>query len=183
MKWIWRILAVLVAIPLLCAAVLWAMGMRGNAGHTHVSIEVHASPSQVWPWLEEPGRLKLWVSWLVEVRDQSPAPAGVGGRRIWVMRDQNNGGALMEIPFTYTEYAPPTRMTVHTSMAGMFEGSDSYRLTDLGNGATRIESDGRFRYNMWMARLMEPVITPRSEAKMNRDFARLKELIDRSPGH
>jgi uncharacterized protein YndB with AHSA1/START domain len=109
-KWILRILAVLVALPLLAAAVLLAIGQRSNAGHSHASVEIHAAPERIFPWLEDSARLKQWVSWLVEVRDD-PASHGPGSRRVFVMRDENNGGALMEIPFTFTEYTPPLRLT------------------------------------------------------------------------
>ena len=180
MKWIWRVLAVLVALPLLCAGVMWAMGLRSNAGRTHASIEIHAAPDRIWPWLDRSDRLKQWVSWLVDVREDPHAAQGVGVHRTWVMRDENNGGELMEIPFTYTEFAPPAQMTVRASMPGLLEGQNTYRLTDLGNGRTRVDSEGRYQYQMWMARLMEPLITSRSQAKMNGDFARLKELVEKS---
>jgi hypothetical protein len=178
MKWIWRIVAVLVALPLLCAGVLLAMGMRGSAGRTHASIEIRGGPDRIWPWLDQSDKLKQWVSWLVDVRED-PNSHAVNGKRVWVMRDENNGGELMEIPFTFTEYAPPSKMTVHASMPGTMEGLDAYRITDLGNGISRVESDGQYRYQMWMARLMEPLITSQAEAKMARDLAHLKELVEK----
>ena len=180
MKWVWRILAILVALPLAGAVVLLAMGQRSGAGHSHASVEIHAAPERIWPWLEESGRLKQWVSWLVEVRETPGSTQGAGSRRVWVMRDQNNGGALMEIPFTFTEYAPPARLTAHSGMAGLFEGEQVYRLTGLANGSTRVDSDGQYRYQMWMARLMEPLITPSAEKKMQADLARLKEAVEKS---
>jgi uncharacterized protein YndB with AHSA1/START domain len=179
-KWVLRIIAILVALPLLGAVVLLAMGQRSSAGHSYAATEIQAPPERIWPWLEEPGKLKQWVSWLVEVREASGGSPGVGAQRVWVMRDENNGGALMEIPFTWTEYAPPTRMTVRANMAGLFEGSDVYRLTDLGNGKTRVESDGQYRYQMWIARLMEPLITPQAEKKMRDDLSRLKDAVEKS---
>jgi hypothetical protein len=102
---------------------------------------------------------------------------GVGGQRVWVMRDENNGGELMEIQFTCTEYAPPARLTSRTRTAGVFEGLSSYRLTALGNAKTHVEEDGQYQYSMWLARLMEPLITPQADKKMRSDLARLKQLV------
>ena len=182
MKWALRIVAVLVALPLLAAVVLWAIGMRSSAGQTHSSIEIRATPQQIWPWISQGDRQKQWVSWLLDVRDSGGAAGGAGSQHVWVMRDENNGGATMEIPFLYTEYVPPAQLTASTSMAGLLDGRESYRLTDLGNGRTRVDADGRYQYRMWMARLMEPLITSRSEAKMNGDLARLKEMVEKSGG-
>jgi uncharacterized protein YndB with AHSA1/START domain len=180
MKCVLRVVAILVALPLLGAAVLLLMGHRSGAGHSHASIEIQASPERIWPWLEDSGRLKQWVSWLVDVRESPHGSQGVGGQRVWVMRDENNGGALMEIPFTYTEYAPPARMTARTYTAGLFQGWEAYRLTDLGNGRTRVDSDGQYEYLMWMARLMEPLITPQAEKKMRADLAQLKLAVEQN---
>jgi hypothetical protein len=44
MKWVLRIVAILVALPPLGAAVLLAMGHRGGAGHMHASTEIQAPP-------------------------------------------------------------------------------------------------------------------------------------------
>ena len=179
MKWIVRIAAVLIGILVLGTAVLLAMGQRSSAGQSHASVEIQAAPEQVWPWLEDTGRLKQWVSWLVEVRDQPGSTPGVGTRRVWVMRDENNGGQLMELPFTYTEYAPPSRMTVSCTVAGAFSGRQKYHLTPLGNGKTRVDSEGDYAYQMWLARLMEPVITPAAEKKMRSDLVRLKDAVEK----
>lgn len=179
MKWALRIVAIVVALPLLGAVVLLAMGQRSGAGRSHASIEVQAPPEQIWPFLEDPGRLKRWVSWLVEVRETPGTAPAVGVQRTWVMRDENNGGQLMELPFTFTEYAPPSRMTVSCTVAGAFSGQQKYRLTPLGNGKTRVDSDGDYEYRMWLARLMEPVITPQAEKKMRSDLARLKEAVEK----
>jgi carbon monoxide dehydrogenase subunit G len=180
MKWALRIVAILVALPLLGAAVLLAIGQRSGAGHTHASIEIQAPPERIWPWLDEGGRLKQWVSWLVEVREDSNAPHVAGAQRVWVMRDENNGGELMEIHLTYTQYAPPSHMSVRSGVAGVFAGNEGYHLTALGNGQTRIDADGQDEYQMWLARLMEPLITPQAEKKMRADLAHLKELVEKS---
>ena len=79
--------------------------------------------------------------------------------------DENNGRALMEIQSTCSEYAPPSLLTVQLSVSGMFEGRQSYRLTDLGNSRTRMEVDTTYTFGQWFAALMEPLITPAAEKK------------------
>jgi len=56
---------------------LLILGQRKDAGHMHGSIEIAASPQQLFPWLVEGDKLKQWVSWLVEVRVPDPTVHGV----------------------------------------------------------------------------------------------------------
>lgn len=179
MKWVWRIGGGFLALLLLCAVAIFAMGRRSEAGHLHASIEINGSPEQVWPWINESDKLTQWVSWLVEVRGPDGKTAGVGAKRVLVMKDENNGGMLMEIQGATTEYAPPRRLTLQLSTPGAFDGLESYELSDLGNGRTRVDIDGRYRYTQWFASFMEPLITPAAKKKLDGDLARLKSLIVR----
>jgi uncharacterized protein YndB with AHSA1/START domain len=179
MKWILWIGGGLIGVIALGCIVLLILGHRANAGRGVASIDINTSPTQVWQWLEEPGKLKQWISWVVEVRTPNGSIAsGVGAERILVMKDENNGGALMDIEGVYTRYQPPTEMDLAMSTPGAFEGAESYRLTDIGNGRTHFEVDGRFHYTMWMAQLFEPLITPAAQKKMDGDLIRLKSLVE-----
>jgi uncharacterized protein YndB with AHSA1/START domain len=179
MRWILWIGGGLIGVIALACVVLLVLGHRANAGRTSVSADINASPAQVWKWLEEPGKLKQWISWVVEVRTPNgPAASGVGAKRVIVMKDENNGGMTMEVEGVYTKYQPPAEMDLAMSTPGAFEGIETYRLTDMGNGRTHFEVDGRFHYTMWMAQLFEPLITPAAQKKMDGDVSRLKLLVE-----
>jgi uncharacterized protein YndB with AHSA1/START domain len=177
-KWLKRIGLVLAALIVLPVIVLLALGFRPGAGKGHVSTEIAAPREQVWAWLDDGARLKQWVSWLVEVRESQP-PHAVGSRRALVMKDQNNGGMLMTIDGTIREFDPPSHLTVALSSSEFqFDGVQSYRLTDLGGGRTRLSIDSKFHYGQWFANLMEPLVTPLAAKKMAADLARLKSLVE-----
>jgi uncharacterized protein YndB with AHSA1/START domain len=179
MKWILRIGGGLIGVIALACVVLLVLGHRENAGRTTASTDINASPAQLWQWIDEPGKLKQWVSWVTEVRVPNDSPAaGVGAKRVVVMKDENNGGMPMEIQSIYTKYQPPTEMDLAMSTPGAFEGTEIYKLTDLGNGRTHFEVTGQFHYSMWMAQLFEPLITPAAQKKMDGDVARLKSLVE-----
>jgi uncharacterized protein YndB with AHSA1/START domain len=179
MKWILWIGGSLIGVVILACAVLLALGHRANAGRGSVSVDINASPQQMWRWIDEPGKLKQWISWVVEVRTPSDSPtSGVGGKRVLVMKDENNGGMLMEVASVCTRYQPPTLMDIALSTPGAFEGAETYRLTDLGNGRTHFEISSQFHYTIWMAQLFEPLITPAARKKMESDVAKLKSLAE-----
>ena len=177
MKWAIRVVLTLVGLLALSGAVLFAMGRRSNAGRVMASVEIQGPPATVWAWLTDGDKMKQWVGWVAEVRPVV-SKVGVGAKEVWVMHDANNGGAVVEVTSTCTEYVPQSRMTVALSAPGSFAGDQSYTLADAGNGRTRLEVDGRYRYLMWLAQLMEPVITPSAEKKMAEDLSHLKSLIE-----
>ena len=181
MKWVFRIGGGLVALLAAATLVLLALGQRKGAGDVHVSADINASPEQIWPWLDEGDRAKQWVSWLVEVRsDPAAKQSPVGAKEVWVMRDENDAGQLVEITGTCTEYTPYSRLSVHLATPGAFDGDQTYQLTDLGGGRTRLDINGHFHYAIWLARLMEPLITPSARKKLSEDIARLKVVIEKS---
>jgi uncharacterized protein YndB with AHSA1/START domain len=178
MKWVKRIGIVLAAVVVLPVLTLVIMGQRSGAGHLRTSTEIQATPDQLWPWVEDGARLKQWVSWLVEVKAWDPPQPGVGAKRVWTMRDENNDGYLMQMEGICTEYAPPTRLTMHLAVKGAFDGTQQYRLTDLGGGRTRLEVESQYHFTDRFAQLMEPLITPSARKKLVGDIARLKSLVE-----
>lgn len=183
MKWVKRIAAVLVTLLVLPVAVLLILGRRADAGKAQVSVDIRAPRERVWSWIDDGDKMKQWVSWMVAVEYPDPQKThGAGAQRVLVMRDENNGGMLMRIMGTYNEYQPPARMTVQMAdTTGMFSGEETYQLTDLGEGRTRLEFLTRYQFKEWFANLMEPVITPQARKKAAMDLAKLKQLVENQP--
>jgi len=146
MKWMKRIAMVLAVLLIVPMAALLILGHRANAGRVMAAAEIDAPPDQLWTWIDDGDKLQRWVSWLVEVKYPDPGKAhGAGASRILVMRDENNGGMLIQIIGKCSEYAPPSRVTLQLAdTEGMFHGEETYQLMDLGNGRTRVEIQGRF---------------------------------------
>ncbi|HUA62910.1 MAG TPA: SRPBCC family protein [Verrucomicrobiae bacterium] len=177
MKWVKRIVMVVAALLILPVLTLLLLGLRSGAGHVRSSVDVQASPGQLWTWIDDGEYVKRWVSWTVEMKPWNPS-AGVGATRSAVMRDENNGGAQMVIDGTCTEYTPPKMLAVKLSVPNVFDGLQTYHLTDLGNGRTRLVIEMSYHFDSALARLMEPLITPSARKKMDGDLARLKSLVE-----
>lgn len=166
----------LVALVVLAVGVLFVMGKRPDAGRMRTSIEIAQPPEVVWTWVTEPARVKQWVSWLVEIRNDTPGVEGVGSRETWIMDDPNMK-QRMEIPAVVTATDKPRSVSAHVGVTGMFEGDATYTLVPTATG-TRLESDSRWRYTEPFARLMEPLVTQQAIAKERADFAHLKALAE-----
>jgi uncharacterized membrane protein len=161
-----------VGIVALAAAILLGLGMRPGAGTIKASIEIGRSPDQVWPWLHDPDKLKTWVSWLLEVRQQTET------RQIWVMEDRNNGNARMEIFCDFTTNEKPKRMVVDVNSLGGFEGETVFTLTSQGATRTKLEQSSTYRFHHWFAKLMTPVIAYSAQRKLADDLTQLKAELE-----
>lgn len=93
------------------------------------SVKISAVPAAVWDVLVDVTRWPDWDSGVLEVTGTvSP------GAKVTVRSAVNPGRAF---PVTVVELAAPTTMTWRGGMPlGLFVGTRTYRLTDLG-GATR----------------------------------------------
>lgn len=176
MKWLLWSSGGLVGLVVLAVLVLFLVGRRPHAGDTLSVIEIARPPEVVWTWITEPERVKQWVSWLAEVRQDTPGVDGVGARETWFMDDPNMKKRL-EIPAVVTAYDPPRSVSIHIDAPKLFQGDATYTLTPTPTG-TRLEQKGSWRYADAFSRLMEPLVTPQANAKGDKDFAKLKALIE-----
>lgn len=165
----------LVGLLVLAVATLWAMGLRPGAGSMKASIEIAAPRETVWTWVTEPAHLKGWVGWVVDVKRRDEK------HLTWVMRDENNNNAPMEIEDTLLESRPPEYVRTRMTVAGSFDGTNEFRLTALGPGRTRLDSYSVYKYDHWLAKLVEPMISKAAEDKLVQDLNRLKSQMEAPP--
>jgi uncharacterized protein YndB with AHSA1/START domain len=181
MKWFLIILGGLGAVVVLAALILLALGQRADAARLQAAIEIDRPPAEVQTWLNEPDKLRRWVSWLLEVRNLTPGARRVGSRSVWLMDDPNNK-QRMEIAAEVTEYQPGRRVVSRLEFTGGFTGQQIYTLTPLGAGdRTRLEHDARYEFSHWFATLLKPLIRASAQKKLLGDLARLKQAVEATP--
>jgi uncharacterized protein YndB with AHSA1/START domain len=181
MKWAIRIAGVIAAVLVLGLLGLWIASNRRDAGRMRASVEIERAPEEIWPWITEPEQLTQWVGFLAQVLPDTTTPAeGIGHRETWVMDDPRMKGKML-VPGTITLWDPPDQVGVHVEVPGSFDGDVLYKLTDLGNGRTRVEQDGRFTYDSKLVSLLEPLLTPDAMRKMFDDMKRLKSKVEAVP--
>ena len=106
--------------------------------------------------------------------------SGVGSKALWVMEDRDHNNQKMEIADEVVEYDPPRRIKVRFSSAEGFDGDGVFTLTDLGNGRTRVDQVGEYRFHQWMAKLFLPLIMHSAGSKAVEDMQRLKSKVEES---
>ena len=181
MKWAIRTVGAIAAVLVVGLLGLWLASNRRDAGRMRASIEIERAPEEIWPWLTEPEQHTQWVRWLQDVRPDTTSPAeGIGHRETRVIDDPRKKEPRLEA-CSVTLWEPPDQMGIHVEVPDEYEGDVLYTLTDLHNGRTRVEQDGRYTYASRLACLMEPLVTPGAMRKIFDDMKRLKEKVEAVP--
>lgn len=175
MKILKLVAASVAAILLVCVGTLFAMSRRADAGREHAVIEINRPPEHVFRYLSEPEKVKAWVSWLVEIRSTGQ---GLGARDTWIMEDANNNNERMEINAVVVEWDPPRTVALDISSPLGFTGQQKYTVTPTATGS-RLEVTGAYTYQRWYWQLLEPLVTPQAQKKLDGDLAKMKELAEK----
>ena len=179
MRYVKWISILLVAMIGLVVAVLFTIGHMPDADRFQASTEINAPVAKVWAFLDDERNMTKWISWLSEVK--RTGPHGRGSTLTMVMHDENNGGQPMTLVSHCTEYVPDSLMSEKIEApAEQFDGAETYKLTDLGNGKTRLDIDSRYRFYQWFPNLMSPLVLPAARNKLMGDLSHLKELVEKS---
>jgi len=178
MKWVkiaLVVLAVLIVVPVLGLAIA---GAGADSNRIATSIVIHQKPEVIWPWLFKPDKVKMWVTWLVEIREKGEGEPEVGKSAVWVMEDRNNGNQRMEITGTVEAVEPNRRIAVRLKSPEGFAGTSVYTLTPLPDGSTRLESDSRYMFDNGFVRFMTPVVCWQAKKKMVSDLEQLRSRVE-----
>jgi uncharacterized protein YndB with AHSA1/START domain len=154
------------------------MGAGPDANRMTSSIVIHQKPEAVWPWLYKPDKVKQWVTWLVDIREEGSGEPVVGGKAVWIMEDRNNGNARMEITGIVKAVDPGRHIEIALSASEGFRGVASYTLTALPDGSTRLDTDSRYDFDNSFARFMTPMVLWQAKKKSVSDQDHLRSLVE-----
>ena len=178
MKWILYVAAGLLALLVLAVVVLLAVGGGRGEGRLVSTVEIAQPASVVFKWITEPPRLKSWIGWLVDIQMLTPDVGRVGSRHVWVMEDRNNNNQRMEIEVETTRVEPDRLLEVRLNVDAGFTGTVTYELQPMDPKRTHLTYRGTYRYDHWLAKLLEPVISRSAQQKLQEDLQRLKQLAE-----
>jgi uncharacterized protein YndB with AHSA1/START domain len=136
------------------------------------TVEIARPPAEVFAWLTDPENLRSWQETLVELRQVSNGPIGVGTRLVEV---RSFLGKRVESELEVTAYEPDRRLDLRT-VSGPISFEVSHTL-DATPGGTRLhvegeaERGGRFR-------LADALVARQARRQFRADFERLKQLLE-----
>jgi uncharacterized protein YndB with AHSA1/START domain len=178
MKWLLYLAVGLVGVVLLAVIVLLALGGGRGESSLVASVDIGRPAHVVYTWISQPERLKSWVGWLVDIHSLTPGEVGAGARQVWVMEDRNNNNQRMDIHTEMTRVEPGRVLVANLTAKEGFTGDVTYELQPLDAGSTRLLYRASYKFDHWLAKLMEPLITRSAQQKLEEDLARLKQKAE-----
>ncbi len=177
MKWIRRVLAVLVLLPVAAVAGLLLAGQRENAGRNSDHIVIDRAPAQVFRHLVESERVRQWAQ--LAAIESLPSGSLRPGSRLRLVSETRGQRTTMDAEVTGLE--PNRLLTLVTRSAPGssvgFSQRAEYRLEERA-GHTRLAVTTDTRYDGAVARLMEPLITRATQSQLEETLVRLKQQVE-----
>jgi uncharacterized protein YndB with AHSA1/START domain len=176
-KWMIRVVAgFFLLVALLFAGLYIASGGAKGKGYHEASVVMNRPAAAVFPWLTDGEKQKGWIFGLTESKPLTEGGLRVGARsqETMVLGEEQT---VTESEVTALE--PNKLMTVKITSQG-FDGEVRYVLEESG-GSTKLRYSGDFQYKPFLLRLLEPLITPSAQRKLEEDLMKLKSLVEAAP--
>jgi uncharacterized protein YndB with AHSA1/START domain len=182
MRWVRRILAVLIALPLLAAIALLLVGQREAAGRNVERLAIARPPAQVYRHLVDEELLRKWTG-LVEIERLDEGELGPGSR-MRLVSEARGQRTTMEAQVTGAEKNRLLVLAVRTTAGSPVDFSQrvEYRLEERA-GDTRLAVTSDTRYEGAVARLLEPLITRAAQKQVEASLERLRLQVEGEAVH
>ncbi len=180
MRWLRRILAVLIALPVLAVIGLLVAGQRSGAGRNSERLAIARPPSQVYRHLVSPDLIRKWTR-LAEV-EVIGAPEMRAGSKLRLVSEARGQRTIVEGEVTGAEPGRSLDLFLRTAAGSPVAVSQrwEYRLTER-NGDTRLAVTSVTRYDSAVARLLEPLITRSAQRNLETGLERLRVQVEAEP--
>lgn len=178
MRWLLYALAGVGGLVVIAVVILLFLGGFRGESQLVAQIDIAKPASTVFTWVSRPEKLKSWVGWMVDVREITPNQNGVGSRQVWVMEDRNNNNQLMNIASEVTRHEPDRVLESKVSAAEGFTGEVRYELEPIDATKTKLTYRAHYKFDHWLAKLLEPIISRSAQQKLEEDLQRLKQQVE-----
>lgn len=148
---------------------------------TDYSIEVNCPPAQLWPYLEEPEKQKLWMKGLLENATTSAKQTGVGATFKMKIKE---GGRIAEYFGEVLKYERNKLLGIKLWGGNLkdMEVFVDYTLVDL-SGRTRLDYLATMEIKGLIMKIFSPLFKAFSLMQLKSFFKTLKQLAETSPEH
>jgi len=180
MKWVRRILAALIALPLLAVVALLLAGQREAAGRNVERLAIARPPAQVYRHLVDVKLLREWAGF-AKVESLTEGEFGTGSR-LRLVSEARGQRTTMEAQVVAAEKDRALVLAVKTEPGSPvgFTQRVEYRLEERG-GDARLAVTVDTRYEGIVARLLEPLITRGAQRQLEVALERLRFRVEGEP--
>ena len=145
---------------------------------TEFSIQIDRPVEEVYKYVTDGAKLKLWIEGFIEERITHDANGGVGTKLHRVYR--RNGGRRYELDGEVVGADPNRRRAVELRGKN-FRILATYIFEDLGDGRTRLTQISDVWLHGFLGKVVELFRKPAAGRRMKKGFGRLKKLLESEP--
>lgn len=136
-------------------------------------IRINRPPAVVFAWLDEPARVKQWLTTLVEMQPLTPGVNRVGAKARHIY---NENGRRVEMEEETLIYEPGQHIKIRGTTKG-FHMTAEYRLQPDGAG-TLLTFESAMHFKSLFMRLLGPLLARAASQSAQKDLQRLKTLAE-----
>lgn len=178
MRFLIRILQVVVALLLVAGAVLWFAARRGDRGFIEEEVTIARPAAAVFRWISSEDLARRWISDVIEL--QSTGAGGPHGAMSFRLIQLVNGHRV-DMNLRVVKVVPNQELALLCSsgdfVSGGFSGEANFKLIENGE-YTRLVFNSHAQFVTLSDRIFEPVLTIAMQRKIRDDLARLKILAE-----
>jgi carbon monoxide dehydrogenase subunit G len=153
---------------------LWISG--GKKDEYSAKIEIKAQPSQIFPYLVKPDKLKAWMTGLEEIDEPIPPQEGYTNPPELIRTIIDPKGKRVRYTDTVIRFTSNEILTIQSTAAGTVH-TTIFQLERIDKERTQFSYFVKVSYNS-LARLMAPLQSSSLQDRINSDVRKLKELVE-----
>lgn len=170
-----RLLLFLSIALVVFVAGLWISG--GKREDYSAKIEIARRPSQIFPYLVEPEKLKNWMTGLEQIDQPMPPLDDYTDPPQLLRTVVNPNGKRIEYNDLVIRYSQDQILTIQSSASGKVQ--TTILQLEPSNSATQFSYQVKISHSK-LARLMAPLQSSNLQERVNGDVRRLKELVEKN---
>ena len=178
MRFLIRILQLVIALVLVAGAVLWFAARRGDRGFIEEEVTIARPAPAVFRWISSEDLARRWISDVVEL--QSAGAGGPHGAMSFRLIQLVNGHRV-EMNLRVVKVVPNQELALlcssGDSVTGGFSGDADFKLIE-NSDYTRLVFNSHVQFITLSDRMFEPVLTIAMQRKIRDDLAKLKILAE-----
>ena len=141
----------------------------------HASIEINRPTAEVFSYMIDADNLSKWMTELVEAKQTSPGPTGIGTNMNVVV---SLLGRRIENVIKVTEFEKDAKFAIKSS-SGPVINEDEFTLEPI-HGNTKVTRDTKVELGGFF-KMAEPLVVRQLNRQFETNFANLKDLLESQP--
>jgi carbon monoxide dehydrogenase subunit G len=138
----------------------------------HASIEINRPAADVFSYMINADNLSQWMTELVEAKQTSPGPAGLGTKMSVVV---NILGRRIDNVIEITEFEQNAKFAIKAS-SGPLLNEDVFKLEPV-NGGTKVTRNAKVEFG-GLFKMAEPLVVRQLNRQFETNFVNLKDLLE-----